>query len=285
MPTEDHVIAHYRHGALEEALLAGLAAAGKDLDRLTPEDLAAADEFHVGGRAATRDFAAALAPEPGTHLLDIGSGIGGPSRFFAEHYRCRIDGVDLSAEYVATASALARRVGLADRVAYRHASALDLPFPDATFDAAYMQHVGMNIADKSRLFKEVHRVIKPGGLFAIYDVMRIGDGPFSYPVPWSSGEESNFIATPAEYRALLTADGFEIVQERNRLDFALAFFEEMQAKMAASGGPPPFGQHILMGANAREKVGNIRNLVRSGIIAPVEFIARRVEPNPHAGNV
>ena len=224
-------------------------------------------------------------PAPGTHLLDIGCGIGGPSRFFAQHYDCHVTGVDLSEEYVVIAGSLARRVALDGRVQYRVASATDLPFPDGSFDGAYMEHVGMNIADKARLFHEVHRVLKPDGTFALYDVMRTGDGAFNYPVPWSSGDESNFIETPATYRALLTADGFEIVKERDRGDFALEFFRAMQARMAASGGPPPFGQQIVLGATAPQKVANLTALIEAGIVAPVEMICRRVEVNPHAGNV
>jgi SAM-dependent methyltransferase len=285
MSVENAVIEHYRHGALEEALLEGLIAAGKDPDKLTPDDLAAADEFHIGGRQATQDLAAEFAPAPGRHLLDIGSGIGGPSRFFAHYYRCRVTGIDLSAEYVVAASSLARRVGLEAQVAYRQASALELPFPDHSFDDAYMQHVGMNIADKAKLFHEVHRVLKPGGVFAIYDVMRIDDRPFNYPLPWASGESSNFIETPSAYRALLTADGFEVVKERNRGQFALETYRARVANLKERRGLPPLGTHILMGSTARDKIANMMTLIERGTIAPVEMICRRVEVNPHAGYV
>jgi ubiquinone/menaquinone biosynthesis C-methylase UbiE len=284
MTVEQSIIAHYRHGTLEEALLAGLVAAGKNPENLSPDDLAAADEFHLGGRQATQDLAAEFAPAAGMHLLDIGCGLGGPSRFFARHYGCRVTGVDLSEEYVITAGALARRVALDARVSYRVASALALPFPDNSFDAAYMQHVGMNIADKARLFHEVHRVLKPAALFAIYDVMRTGEGPLSYPLPWASDDAGNFIDTPAAYRALLSADGFEVIKERNRAAFALDIFRSLKAKMAR-GGPPPFGLHIVMGASAPQKVANTVALLECGTIAPVEIICRRVEINPHAGNV
>ncbi len=285
MTVERTVIAHYRHGALEEALLKGLAAAGKDLDQLTPEDLAPADEFHIGGRQATVEFAAAFKPAANMHWLDIGSGLGGPSRYIAHAYNCGVTGVDLSEEYVAVAGSLARRVGLDGKVSYRQASALALPFKHAAFDGVYMQHVGMNIADKAKLFGEVHRVLKPAGTFAIYDVMRSNDGAVDYPLPWASGEDTNFIATPATYRALLAAQGFELVNERNRRDFAMNFFHTMRAKMAQAGGPSKFGLQIVMGSHALQKVGNMIGLVERGTVAPVEMICRRVEANPHAGNV
>ena len=285
MTVEQEVTAHYRHGGLEAALLQGLAAAGKDPDKITADDLAPADEFHIGGRQATIDFAAEFGASPGMHLLDIGSGLGGPSRYFAHHCGCKVTGVDLSEEYVAVATALSRRVGLSDRVDYRQASALELPFPDASFDGAYVQHVGMNIADKARLFYEVHRVLKLGGLFGVYDVMLTSDDVFSYPVPWASSEDTNFIATPSMYRGLLTAEGFEVVKERNRRQFAIDFFRDLQAKLARSGGPPAFGLQIVMGPTAPQKIGNMISLLERGVIAPVEMICRAVTPNPRAGNV
>ena len=285
MTVERDILAHYRHGSLEQALLAGLVAAGKDPDKLTPDDLAAADEFHVGGRQATVDLAAEIAPAAGMHLLDIGSGLGGPSRFFAQNYDCRVSGVDLSEEFVVTAGSLARRTALDGKVQYRVASALELPFPDGSFDAAYMQHVGMNIADKAKLFHEVHRVLKANATFALYDLMRTGEGPLTFPVPWASNEAGSFVEPPEVYRALLSADGFEVVKERNRADIALEVYRARLANLAKGGGPPPLGIHIVMGASASQKTTNMLSHVERGIIAPVEMICRRVAVNPHAGNV
>jgi MPBQ/MSBQ methyltransferase len=285
MTLEQDIVAHYRHGSLEQALLAGLVAAGKDPDKLTPDDLAAPDEFHVGGRQATVDMAAEIAPAAGMHLLDIGCGLGGPSRFFVQNYDCRVTGVDLSEEYVITAGSLARRTALDGRVDYRVASALELPFPDNSFDAAYMQHVGMNIADKARLFHEVHRVLKDGATFALYDIMRTGEGALSFPVPWASNEAGSFVEPPEVYRALLSADGFEVIKERNRGDVALEVYRARAANLAKGGGPPPLGTHILMGASAPQKTANMLSHIERGLIAPVEMVCRRVEANPHAGNV
>jgi len=275
MFAEETVADHYRHGALEEALLKGLAAAGKDIGKLTPDDLAPADEFHIGGRKATVDFATEFAATAGTHLLDIGCGLGGPSRYFAQHYRCRVAGVDLSEEYVAVAASLARCVGLSGQVAYQRATATELPFPDAAFDGAYMQHVGMNIPDKARLFREVHRVLKPHGQFGIYDIMRNTDDPLSYPLPWASSDKIDFTVSPLVYRSLLAVEGFEVIKQRDRREFALNINRELKAKAAKGGGPPAFGLQIVMGPSAAQKVGNMFALFERGTISPVEMICRR----------
>jgi len=82
MKLEQSLARHYTHGSLEPAILEALAAAGKDLDRLAPSDLAPVDEFHIGGRQATADLAAQVGFGSGLHLLDIGCGLGGASRYF-----------------------------------------------------------------------------------------------------------------------------------------------------------------------------------------------------------
>jgi ubiquinone/menaquinone biosynthesis C-methylase UbiE len=269
---EERVAQHYAREHLEETILAALQASGIDTNRLTQSDLAAADEFHTGGRQATIEFASEIGFRPGMQLLDIGSGIGGSSRYFADAHGCTVTGVDLTEDYVRTAASLARRVGLETRVSYRQASALALPFEANSFDGAYMMHVGMNIEDKPALFKEIRRVLKPGGTFAIFDIMRKGPGDLAFPVPWSEVPATSFVTSPAEYRAALVGAGFEVVKERDRRDFAFDFFRKAQAKAAEMGGPPAVGIHLLMGANAKVKIENVIANLQGGLIAPTEMI-------------
>jgi ubiquinone/menaquinone biosynthesis C-methylase UbiE len=271
--TEQDVARHYAQSGLEQTILEALAAAGKDIDRLTPDDLSAVDEFHTGGRQATLELAAQMDIAPTMHLLDIGCGIGGPARSIAQAHGCRVTGIDLTDDFVQTAQALARRAGLAGRVDYRTASALIMPFEPATFDGATLMHVGMNIADKPALFTEVHRVLKPDGVFALYDAMRIGDGALRFPMHWAATPATSFVDSPATYRRALAAAGFNIVKECNRLEFARQIFHEIQARFAESG-PPPLGPHILLKSDMPEKLANVVRAIDDGIIAPIEMICR-----------
>ncbi|HVM80980.1 MAG TPA: methyltransferase domain-containing protein [Stellaceae bacterium] len=271
---EQRVALHYSQGSLEATILAALKSAGKDPGRLVPADLSPVDEFHIGGREATVEFATQMEVRPGMHLLDIGSGLGGASRYFAHERGCRVTGIDLTEDYVRAAAALAKRVGLAERVDYRSGSALALPFAPASFDGAYMLHVGMNIADKAALVAQVRRVLKPGSVFGIYDVMREGEGALSFPVPWAATAETSFVETAAAYRRHLEGAGFEMVKMRSRRDFAKEFFHQMRARAAASGGPPPLGLHLLMGAETPQKVANMIDNLERGLIAPTEIVAR-----------
>ncbi len=273
MDVERLVARHYAQGGLEAAILAGLAAAGKDPARLGMDDLAPVDEFHIGGRRATEELAARLPLAPGMKLLDIGSGLGGAARFLATRHGCDVTGIDLTAEYVAVANMLAARVGLAGRVRYLEGSAMALPFADASFDGATMLHVGMNIADKGALFRGVRRVLKPGGFFAIYDVMaEDGGGDLAYPVPWATTAATSFVERAASYRAWLAESGFVVTHERNRRDLAMEFFARLRA--AGANGPPPLGLHLVMGEATRAKVANMIGNVERGLVAPVEIVAR-----------
>jgi ubiquinone/menaquinone biosynthesis C-methylase UbiE len=273
MDAERQVAQHYSHGTLQQTILEALNAAGKDVDRLQHADLAPVDEFHIGGRQATVDFAAQFSPPRGSHLLDVGSGLGGASRFFAYTFGSRVSGIDLTDDYVRAAQMLSQRVGLDGQVDYRQGSALSLPFANATFDGAYMLHVGMNIADKAGLFAEVRRVLKRGAVFGIYDVMRESDGEFLYPVPWSAEPATNFIDKAESYKRWLTGAGFAVEKERSRRDFAIKFFHELRQRMA-QGGPSPLGLQILMGATSPQKVANMVTMLERGVIAPTEVISR-----------
>jgi ubiquinone/menaquinone biosynthesis C-methylase UbiE len=275
MPAHADVSSHYTHGDLTEAIRVGVASLGKAPDTVTVDDLAPVDEFHIGGRTASEDFLGQLGLTAEKHVLDVGCGLGGAARFVASRYRSRVTGIDLTSEYVETGNALCKWVGLDQRISLHQGSALAMPFADSSFDGAYMLHVGMNIVDKEKLALEVARVLRPGSLFGIYDVMRTGPGELAYPVPWATSPDLSAVAEPERYKEALQAAGFAVTAEHNRRDFALAFFAEFRAKTAAAGGPPPLGLHLLMGKSTPEKVQNMIDNISNDRIAPVELIARK----------
>lgn len=273
MSVEQAVARHYGRAGLEQAILDALVASGKDPERLEAADLAAADEFHLGWLPATVELAKGLALKPEMHLLDIGSGIGGPARYMADSFGCRVTGIDLTPDYVAVATSLTRRCGLADRVSFRAASAVALPFAAASFDAATMLHVGMNIPDKQTVFAEVRRVLRPGGRFSVYEVMRVGEGELPYPLPWAQTPATSFVEPVDAYRRLLGAAGFTIEAQHDRSELALRLGREMRERVALHG-VPPLGLHILMGAMTPQRLGNVTAALAQGLIAPVELVAQ-----------
>jgi ubiquinone/menaquinone biosynthesis C-methylase UbiE len=201
---------HYTRRDLTGAIREALQQAGKDPADLQPLDLAAVDEFHIRGRQATLELGDRLKPNSSDRVLDIGSGLGGASRALAAAYGCHVTGIDLTEEYCRTARELASWVSLDDKVQYQQADALNLPFPDASFDIAWTQHVAMNIADKATLYREAYRVLKLGGWFAIYDVLQGDGGEVVFPVPWAREPSISHLVTPEELRRLLEQTGFEV---------------------------------------------------------------------------
>ena len=208
-------------------------------------------------------------------MLDVGSGLGGPARHFAETFGCRVTGIDLTPEFVETANALTRRLGLADRVAFQQGSGLSLPFPAGVFDAATLIHVGMNIGDKARLFSEIRRVLKDGARIGVYDVMHVQPDAVPYPMPWAASPATSFLENPDSYRRLLGEAGFELRSERNQRELALRLSREMREK-AATHGAPPIDRHTLMGPASKERLANVMATLERGTIAPIEMIARAV---------
>jgi SAM-dependent methyltransferase len=268
---ERGVTEHYASYDVLARIRAGLVAMGHDPDDIPPDALKAVDEFHIGGAEATAALLEKLTVRPETEVLDIGSGIGGPARMVAARYGCRVTGLDLTPHFVETARALSAMCGMADRTRFEVGSAVALPVPDDSFDLALFLHVGMNVPDKAKLFREARRVLRDDGIFAIYEVMRTGEGDLAFPVPWAETADLSALESPEVYRAAATAAGFVLDSEENRREVALDFFSRIQAQ-AMSGAPPPLGLHNLMGTTVKEKVANMIAAIRAGTISPVQMI-------------
>ena len=145
----DRVASHYsKNLELADAIAQKLRSVGKDLNKLTTADLVAVDEFHIRGRKATLELGGRMKLSARSHVLDIGSGLGGPARTLAETYGCRVTGVDLTQAFCDAATAMSNWVGLGSRVSFKQGDATNLPFENQTFDAAMTIHVAMNIAAK-----------------------------------------------------------------------------------------------------------------------------------------
>ena len=262
----DEVALHYCSTQnLADAIADCLRSAGKDIDALKPNDLAAVDEFHIRGRTATLELAEKIKPGPRDRLLDIGSGLGGPARTVAEAYGCHVTGVDLTQAFCEAAEILSDWVGLGDRVDFQQADATDLPFLDHQFDAAMTLHAAMNIAAKDRMYEQARRVLKPGGAFGVYDVLQGEGGDAIFPVPWAREPSLSHLATPAETERLLEAAGFHVRDVEDSTAESQAWFEAMAARMAQSGSPPVTFS-VFLGEDFPEMVRNqVRNITERRI--------------------
>lgn len=269
-----NIQAHYAKPDLGKQILAAFEQAGKDIARLTPADLAPIDEFHIRGRAATLELARAAGIDSTKKVLDVGSGLGGSSRCLAREFGCQVTGIDLTEEYCRVAEMLSQRVGISAHVEFLQGDALDLPFEDATFDVVWTEHAAMNIPDKARLYGEMHRVLKPGGTLAIYDILAGPHGPVHFPVPWAGASETSFLVTPDELRRLLDRAGFRIIDWADTTEAAREWFVSLAEKIGREG-LPPVGFHILLGPEFKQMAQNQRRNLEQGRIVLAQIVAKK----------
>jgi len=251
-PGEDQIAKHYSRENLFEKILEVLDESGIKRQDISWKDISAVDEFHVRGLEVSRELASAAGISPGTEVLDVGCGIGGPARMLADEFGCRVTGIDLTLEYVRTAKLLSAITGLDTRTYFVHGTALALPFPDGSFDAVWTQHVQMNIADKHTFYAEIHRVLKKNGLFIYYDIFSTGEGDIIYPVPWAEDPSHNFLVTTEELHSILSASGFILKKTNDETRKGFEFFEKIKARETAR-----LSLELLIGENTALKMKNI----------------------------
>jgi sarcosine/dimethylglycine N-methyltransferase len=268
----DGVRGHYGAPGLTERLKAALTALGPEDQQLAPQQLSALDQFHTRGLAATAELAKLAGITAAMAVLDVGSGVGGPARFLAATYGCRVTGVDLSEPFVDAARYLTARTGQSGEVSFQTGSALALPFADGCFDVALLQHVAMNVSDRARLYREIWRVLKTGGKFATFDVVLNSCEPHSppphYPLPWARTPATSFLLTAAATREAIEPAGFRTLAWQDDTEAAKAWF----AQLRESGPAPSPNLGTVMGPDMAQFAANLgRSLAegRLGILTAV----------------
>ena len=252
---------HYGGIDLCAHILDRLRAAGVDPDALTRDDCAPFDEFHGGGRTSTRALAQLAGFGAGMNVIDVGSGVGGPARTLAAEFGCTVTGVDLTEAFCAVADMLTERLEMTGQVCFQCASALDLPFDDETYDAAWSQNMFMNIEDKDRLFAEVYRVLRPGGLFAFEGVIAGNGGAIIYPVMWADTAEISFVVDENSVRGSLAAAGFVERRWTDTSERAIATARKRLETMQPDA-PAPLRINLIVTRDFRQKLDNgVRNIL------------------------
>jgi SAM-dependent methyltransferase len=260
---------HYNAIGLTDRIKEALATIAPETQILTIAQLAPLDQFHTRGILATAELADAAGLDPSVRTLDIGSGLGGPARYLAATFGCKVTGVDLSPAFIDAATYLTGRSGLSDRVSFQVGDAQNLPFDDASFDVVFLQHVAMNIEDRTALYAGIRRILALGGRLAIYDlVRRNGNGDVVYPVPWARDPSTSFLLTEGDTRAALDEAAYKIVFWRDDTQVALNWFQTFIGVRPDSG--PNLG--LVMGPDFRAMTGNLaQNLSekRLGVLSAV----------------
>ena len=266
---------HYATEGLSSRLDHALQLSGLAEGHIDWHQLSLADQFHARGLEASKELALALGARPGDNVLDIGSGFGGPARFLAASYGCQVVGIDLTPEYVEIANRLTARTGQSSHVTFIQGDALSLPFESATFDCAWTQHVGMNIEDKSGFYAGVYRVLKPGGTFAIYDILKKGDSPLIFPLPWARTEAASFVVSPESQQLCLEEAGFTVLTSEDKTEAALQAMREIGKMMQTPNALPPLNLAAILGTDMGPVTANIARNLEDGRIQVRQVIAQK----------
>lgn len=255
---------HYYRPDLYNDIISRLKELDVDLNNVTRKDIASVDEFHVRGAEISRELAK-IANINNSRLLDIGCGIGGPCRMLADEFNCDVVGIDISKEYVATASRLSELVGLNHKTKFIYAYATNLPFQDNEFDVVWTQHVQVNISDKLKFYSEIDRVLNNNGAFIYYEVFKKGSEDINYPVPWANESKISFLEQSSQIDSILQELGMVKKQSTDQTDSGIKVLERMLDRISKRG-VPRLGLNVLMGASTKDKIANLLNGLKEGKI-------------------
>jgi SAM-dependent methyltransferase len=274
--TERAVSAHYSGRALLKRVISALLAAGIDPAEVTVEQLAPLDNFHSFGVAGTLEMVRVTQVEATDRVLDVGGGIGGPARLLAHRIGCVVTVLDLSPDFCALGETMTAWTHLTEKVTFVCGSALQTPFPDASFDVVWTQHAAMSIANKPQFYAEVHRVLRPGGRFALFDVVAGPNAPVMFPVPWADGPETSFLLPPSEIRALVTSAGFRERIWAEGAEVAQRFSQPLVPAGAPDKLNPDLIDNVWMGALGPERLRNVQRNLQVGSITLALGVFERV---------
>lgn len=269
MSETEETIRRYSTGTLRERVHAALRAAGHEPEVLKASDLGEADHFHIGGREATQFVAQHLHIGLGTRVLDVGSGLGGPARYFASQGAV-VTGIDITAEFVDLANELDNACGMGGSITMLRHPAQHTGLAAESFDTAVLMHVGMNLGDKRGVFTEVFRVLRRGGTLGIYDLM--GSNKLTYPLPWADSQDTSHVENDQTYIDHLRKAGFDVSQNIDRRQEAVAPSARMQA-----GKPGPLEVPMVLGDRPELRMKNVFEAIRAGKIAPRLIVALKPE--------
>lgn len=253
---------------LEPVVLAALRQAGLPSDVLDADDLAAMDEFHARGRAGTLALAELAGLAPAERLLDLGAGIGGPSRALTRHFGAEVTALDSTERFCRLARQLNALCGLADRIAVVHGDGTRLPFDDAAFDLVWTQAVWQSVRDKAAVAAEIRRVLRPGGRLALLEVVSADGQELHYPLPWADGPQDSFVVAEDALRATLVAAGLQIRDWRTGEQVQQAIAEAPGVERALTLGAPGLGLDLLL-PDYSERMAALERNVADGRITLV----------------
>ena len=255
---KNSVIHQYTRENIYETIVKRLHEQGVEKNKITREHISSVDEFHIKGAEVSLEMAKEAELSKELKVLDVGCGIGGPARMIADVFGCSVTGVDLTNEFIRTASLLSQLVGLSGKTEFMTADATELPFEDNIFDVVWTQHAQMNIEEKEKLYSEIHRVLKREGRFIYYDIFSSENEDLKFPLPWADDSSISFLIELNDFGRLMKETGFKELLRKERTSDSIDFFETVFENNKKEGSPK-IGLNIFMTEQTSLKLSNLLN--------------------------
>ncbi len=251
---QKNITDHYGSDDLTSKIFSALVKAGKEPNNLEIKDTSIIDQLHTGGHLATLELAKKVGIYPEYQILDAGCGIGGSSRLLAKTFQCQVTGIDIVPQFIDVANQLAKSTKTDEKVNFICGDITKTGLLNSSFDLIWCQHTLMNIEPKSDTFAEFKRLLKPGGLMVLHEIVK-GSGVDIYlPVPWAATFDISFLISWKEMEQLIIDNGFNCHFMEDSSDKAKLWWEKVNTaflKNKEISSMPPLGPHIIFGENGR----------------------------------
>lgn len=247
------ITTHYGSENLGTRIFEALVKAGKEPDNLQLKDISVIDQLHTGGHMATLELARRAGISEKDSVLDAGCGIGGSSRLLAQTFQCKVTGIDLVPSFIDVAVQLSKATQTMDPLTFSCGDIMDTELAGDSFDAVWCQHTLMNIKDKEAVFAEFHRVLKPGGIMVLHEIVQGGKADIHLPVPWADNPAISFLIPRQEMEQMILSRGFTCKYIEDQTDLAKLWWQKVDTatRQAADAPPRALGPHIIFGDNGR----------------------------------
>jgi cyclopropane fatty-acyl-phospholipid synthase-like methyltransferase len=270
MDYEEAINNQYGQKDLGNKILETIQKEGINTAELVKDAFAPIDELHLRGSAATLELAQKVKLNENMRVLDVGCGIGGPARNIVSKFGCHVTGLDLSKEYCRAAELINEYIGLSDKIEIQQGNALEMPFNDEVFDVAFIQHVLMNVEDKSLLFSQVSRILHPKGRVAVNTICTGATTPVHYPVIWANSPDISFLLSADDLQKCIKKSGFTQLSWNDDTNKVLEGIEHARTT-PRSDKPQPISPGLFVSDVSTKWKNIVRNL-KEGRITVIQGV-------------
>ena len=261
----------WTRGKLKERISIALEKSNLNKKSLNIEDLQPIDQYHARGIEATKELADKLNIKKDDAIIDVGCGLGGPARYFAKRFNCKVMGIDITPTFIEVGNDFNLRTNMTKQVTLKISDGNTLPFDKEKFNGAICQHVTMNIKNRNLFFSEIYRVLKRNSFFALSEHGLGPKGNPLLPLPWADKQDMSFLKTPESTTKILKMVGFKNITLVETGEKYMKGYEK-SLKTNENSKVPALGMHVIGGESMFERQKNSMLSIKEKRTLPFEIL-------------